>query len=241
MKIEILSSLDFVINRDEISSTKGEPFYIQKIGNKMVISDDCDSGNSGNTCISGNGISVSNNTVYINGISIASKGRALSIKGDVDTIFLNGENIDLNTSSAKNNAALKENQHVRHRLKEAAVDDISIKGSGSLKIVDNSPISDSLLAISVNGSGDVIFDVEEYFVSSLNLSIMGSGDIKFDRFEVGVGVCSIIGSGSIVMYDSYFNNTLNCSISGSGDIVAIDTSAKKIVKNVIGSGDISGL
>jgi hypothetical protein len=247
MQLEVSSMLNFTIRDGKITSQTNEPFFVESRGDKLVIIDDnysegqnvVQTGNSTFISNCGSGISINNNTVSMNGISIIIKGKTLNIKGKVNSIMLNGERIELDGVSKETELSLKENQYIEYKLEKESINSIAIKGSGGVKIEDNSVLSQHSLDFSINGSGDIESNNRGHFANNLQFFIMGSGDIKIDNFQSDSCFASIMGSGDIKIYDSLFNN-INCKVMGSGDIAGRNTTAKNVSKNIMGSGDISG-
>ena len=244
MKLELNSSIDFIITDGHIMSKNNEPFYVEKSGNSLIVTDDNISnstinfGNNTMSIVGGNNISMNGNSLSINGITIVAKGKTLDIKGKVDSIVLNGNTLKL--TELIQDKELKENQHKFFKLDKNSVDAIFVKNGGFVEIEDLSVINEDALNLAVHGSGDIITHDKGHFVKSLNLLVQGSGDIKVSKFQSDSCNCSVMGSGDIDLILSDFNNAM-LSIMGSGDITGKNTTVNNISKNVMGSGDINGL
>lgn len=249
MKIELLSDKDFIIIDGHIMTKNNEPFYVKKDNDVLVIADTKNFSSNSTTTISGrnnivmsgNGISISGNTILVNGLKINASGKALNIEGQVDSIILNGNRIDVNNTS-EIEEELDEDQIKFYTLDNGYIDSILVKGQGKIEIEDFKTLCDNSLNLSVKGSGDIVMKESKgsQYIGSLNAQVQGSGDIKIRQINSSSSNCNVMGSGDIDLISCDFSK-LMLNVMGSGDITGKNTKAQNVSKNIMGSGDINGL
>ena len=111
-----------------------------------------------------------------------------------------------------------------------------VKGSAKLtKDVTAKLVVKELKELSVNGSGDVIFNTT-FKAGEFEMNISGSGDIKCDRLLVNELEINIAGSGDMDL-GGEVDTDFEISIAGSGDVNAPDLKAASVEVSIAGSGD----
>ncbi|HEY9542796.1 GIN domain-containing protein [Prevotella sp.] len=110
--------------------------------------------------------------------------------------------------------------------------ELAVTGSGDM--VFNNVICDSYVA-KVTGSGDL--EIKKIVAQRAELSLLGSGDLSVSQHGVKQTKASLRGSGDLDL-NCYQCGEVAADLLGSGDI-SIEGTAKRVTRNVRGSGDIS--
>ncbi len=158
MQLTICSLNRFILENGILKATDGSSFIVNKKHNEIIIEDDsgCDASinnfgnisvnNGGSIIRNSGGVSISGNTVCINGFTIIVGSNKIEVKGKSDVeIFLNGNKL-LAASDTKEVTIpkqLKENEFYEYKLE--LLDSITIEGGGKLNIIDCSLLSNQLL------------------------------------------------------------------------------------------------
>lgn len=134
------------------------------------------------------------------------------------------------------------------RISAPVFDELSISGSGTIKVLG--AINGERLKLAIGGSGDIeapqtdVGNMECAIAGSGNIrvggktndvqfDIAGSGDIAAKELAAATGTAKIAGSGSVTCNVS---QTLNASIAGSGDIYY--TGSPSVDTDISGSGKV---
>lgn len=254
MQLTLCSLNKFILENGTLKATDGSLFIVnKKYGEIIIIEDDsgCDTSinnfgnisvnNGGSIIRNSGGVSISGNTVCINGFTIIVGSNKIEVKGKSDVeIFLNGNKLIAasDTKEVTIPKQLKENEFYEYKLE--LLDSITIEGGGKLNIIDSSLLSNQLLTLSVKGSGHIIFDANELSViGSLDTLVQGNGDIKLSGMEISNFSGTVQGSGDISITSTKIQRA-NLTVQGSGDITGKNVSVSYLKKTVQGSGDING-
>jgi len=130
---------------------------------------------------------------------------------------------------SKNNTSYNTKHGIHITVPFENISKVKLTGSGDINTKD--VIKTNEFNASVNGSGDIILDVE---ASKVEANVSGSGDINMN-VEATQVEADVSGSGDIYLSGSTFN--LEVDVNGSGDFSGFDLTAKNTDVSVSGSGD----
>ncbi|SOS47024.1 head GIN domain-containing protein [Tenacibaculum dicentrarchi] len=197
---------------------------------------------SGANKIKGNGNSITKtrtitsfDKVYVNG-----SFNVNLIDGNEGTITLKGEEnilpyIETYVKKGRLLIKFKKNTNINTvnnliiTVPFQSIKKVSLNGSGNIKI--KKTIKSNVVSFDVNGSGNIIADVNTKTVTT---SINGSGNINLTGSTTNFEN-SLIGSGNLKAYHLK-TKYLNANITGSGNMKT--TVNKEIKANIIGSGNL---
>ena len=210
---------------------------------------------------SGNVVSEERAVSGFEKVSLRGSGDLFIVQGSEEGLTIEAEDnlLEHITSEVRDNelvlgfkqgVSVQTTKGIRYTLKVKNLNDVSISGSGNVKV---DTFEADTLRLSVSGSGDV--EIASLTASDLRINSSGSG-----RFEIGGEATTVdvsfSGSGKYFAEDLqtedtsvtiggsgeatvWANSTLNVQISGSGDIRYYGD--PKVSQSVSGSGDITSL
>ncbi|MCQ8184040.1 GIN domain-containing protein [Parvularcula maris] len=141
-------------------------------------------------------------------------------------ITIGGSAFKLTTEGDAGSVTITNNIHLWARLNDAEEADVSVHGSGYLKMGDIA----RMLGASVHGSGDIIAGAAQ----SAELSVHGSGDLEMDGVRERLRA-SVHGSGDLNVKE--VGGSAKANVHGSGDI-ELGSVAGGFDGKVHGSGDL---
>lgn len=118
---------------------------------------------------------------------------------------------------------------MRVELTLPSLQQLQVLGSGDANV---SGFSGESLELSLNGSGDVLFNGRYQRVTG---KLAGSGDLKIDAGISESVNLELLGSGDVQASGSC--KLLNAKLAGSGDLHTADLQADRVAISVMGSGD----
>lgn len=145
---------------------------------------------------------------------------------DIITTEVSGETLSISSTESYSSRS-----GIVVRIKVAELDEVSIGGSGEIKI-DGLAADD--FSATVTGSGDV---VASGTAKALTARVTGSGDVDCSAVKAETAEARVTGSGDVAVSAS---QSVKANITGSGDIVYSGHSGKNpdVDTSVMGSGDI---
>ena len=154
--------------------------------------------------------------------------QTVSLTFDDNLLDLIETDVRRNTLRIYSDESFSSHRSCRVEITVPSLSDVSISGSGSVKVTN---LSGEEFSLSISGSGDAEIDGN---VVELSISVSGSGDVDTRNLEAEDADVRVAGSGDVTVYAS---KRLKAHVSGSGDIDYYGN-PEKVSSHVSGSGTI---